>query len=151
MIGEATEDQLGLIPRCCAYIFSKIEELPPEVEVKMKVSMLEIYNEKFRDLLQPRDHPNQQKLKLTQTKSGGFKACDPRCATTVPWSLMLLPRWPAWFDFLPALRTADRSLGEYCRASFPAGLRAAPRARRFDGSDARSTRAWLSTPVDPCD
>jgi hypothetical protein len=121
----------------------------------MKVSMLEIYNEKFRDLLQPRDHPNQQKLKLTQTKSGGFKACDPRCATTVPWSLMLLPRWPALFDFLPrlalpALRTADRSLGD-CRASFPAGVRAAPRARCFDGPDARSTRAWLSTPVDPCD
>jgi len=52
-------------------MFSKIEELPPEVEVRMKVSMLEIYNEKFRDLLQPRDHPNQQKLKLKQTK-GGF-------------------------------------------------------------------------------
>jgi C-terminal processing protease CtpA/Prc len=71
MIGEATEEELGLIPRCCAYMFSKIEELPPEVEVRMKVSMLEIYNEKFRDLLQPRDHPNQQKLKLKQTK-GGF-------------------------------------------------------------------------------
>ena len=50
-------------------MFSKIEELPPEVEVRMKVSMLEIYNEKFRDLLQPRDHPNQQKLKLKQVLS----------------------------------------------------------------------------------
>ena len=65
----AGEEGLGLIPRCCAYMFSKIEELPPEVEVRMKVSMLEIYNEKFRDLLQPRDHPNQQKLKLKQVLS----------------------------------------------------------------------------------
>eukprot|EP01084_Bolivina_argentea_P287385 493131_1 len=45
--------KMGIIPRSVSYIFSEIEEDPDIIEARIKVSFVEIYKEKLRDLLNP--------------------------------------------------------------------------------------------------
>lgn len=45
------EEQKGIIPRIVGGVFQKIESAPEEVEFTVRVSMIEIYNEKIRDLI----------------------------------------------------------------------------------------------------
>ena len=49
---EDAEDK-GLLPRCVSSIFERISESPNYIEFRIKVSMVEIYMEKIRDLLDP--------------------------------------------------------------------------------------------------
>ena len=50
-----TSDQKGIIPRLCDALFSKIHKNEDsETGFKVEVSYMEIYNEKVRDLLDPK-------------------------------------------------------------------------------------------------
>lgn len=50
-----TADQPGLIPRLCSALFERIQQLENEEQnFKVEVSYMEIYNEKVRDLLDPK-------------------------------------------------------------------------------------------------
>lgn len=50
-----TGENPGIIPRLCSSIFEKIEKLSSDtLAFKVEVSYLEIYNEKVRDLLDPK-------------------------------------------------------------------------------------------------
>ena len=46
------EQTMGIIPRMINHVFSFIYESPPENEFMVKVSMIEIYQEKIRDLIE---------------------------------------------------------------------------------------------------
>ena len=46
-------------------VFSRIEHAPEEIEFTVKVSMIEIYNEKIRDLL----NPKKTNLKIHENKN----------------------------------------------------------------------------------
>lgn len=49
-----TPDDLGLIPRTCEQLFNQIDEMASaDVSVTVRVSYLEIYNERVQDLLRP--------------------------------------------------------------------------------------------------
>lgn len=53
MMGNA--EQLGLIPRLCCALFQRISIEENESHTfKVEVSYMEIYNEKVRDLLDPK-------------------------------------------------------------------------------------------------
>lgn len=53
MMGSA--EQLGLIPRLCCALFKRISLEQNESQTfKVEVSYMEIYNEKVRDLLDPK-------------------------------------------------------------------------------------------------
>jgi len=61
------EDNRGIIPRLVEGIFQKIEGAPEDIEFTVKVAMIEIYNEKIRDLLDPKknnlkihEHPKEK-------------------------------------------------------------------------------------------
>lgn len=67
MLGEDIEnlEQRGIIPRMVSGFFEQISKQPEDVEFAMKVSFVEIYNEKIRDLLDPKKtnlkiHENKQ-------------------------------------------------------------------------------------------
>lgn len=50
-----TADQPGLIPRLCSGLFERAQkEENEEQSFKVEVSYMEIYNEKVRDLLDPK-------------------------------------------------------------------------------------------------
>lgn len=50
-----TADQPGLIPRLCSALFERTQkEETDELSFKVEVSYMEIYNEKVRDLLDPK-------------------------------------------------------------------------------------------------
>ncbi|VDM08863.1 unnamed protein product [Wuchereria bancrofti] len=50
-----TAENPGIIPRLCCSIFQKISELSSDsLAFKVEVSYMEIYNEKVRDLLDPK-------------------------------------------------------------------------------------------------
>ena len=50
-----TMDNQGIIPRLCNKLFNTIDgNTDPEVSYKVEVSYMEIYNEKVRDLLDPK-------------------------------------------------------------------------------------------------
>ena len=66
MLGPSIDDeeQRGMIPRMVSLVFSQVLDAPNEIEFSIKISMIEIYMEKIRDLLDPsktdlkiRDHP----------------------------------------------------------------------------------------------
>jgi kinesin family protein 13 len=53
MMGSS--DNAGIIPRLCTSIFQQIEQETSESSsFKVEVSYMEIYNEKVRDLLDPK-------------------------------------------------------------------------------------------------
>ncbi|XP_047588588.1 kinesin-like protein KIF13A isoform X6 [Lutra lutra] len=65
MMGSA--EQLGLIPRLCCALFKRISlEQNESHTFKVEVSYMEIYNEKVRDLLDPKG--NRQSLKVREHK-----------------------------------------------------------------------------------
>ena len=45
------EDKKGLIPRIVERIFAQIEECAENIEFRLKISLVEIYMEKIKDLL----------------------------------------------------------------------------------------------------
>lgn len=66
MLGEDIEDeeQRGVIPRLVRGLFDQISKQPEDIEFSMKVSFVEIYNEKIRDLLDPKKN----NLKIHENK-----------------------------------------------------------------------------------
>jgi kinesin family protein 5 len=66
MLGPDIDDQVnkGIIPRMVGGIFNRIETAPEDIEFTVKVSMIEIYNEKIRDLLDPK----KVNLKIKESK-----------------------------------------------------------------------------------
>lgn len=66
MSGQDIEDeeQRGIIPRMVSGFFKQITEQPEDVEFSIKVSFVEIYNEKIKDLLDPRKND----LKIHENK-----------------------------------------------------------------------------------
>ena len=82
MLGPSIDDneQKGIIPRMVEGIFNRIETAPEDIEFTVKVSMIEIYNEKIRDLLDPKKidlkvHENKEKgvfvKDMTESYVGG--------------------------------------------------------------------------------
>lgn len=69
MLGTNIEDptQRGMIPRMVSLVFSQILAAPNEIEFTVKVSMIEIYMEKIRDLLEP----SKTDLKVREDKKRG--------------------------------------------------------------------------------
>ena len=49
----ADESERGMIPRMVSHIFEEIMNAPPEMEYQVKVSMIEIYMERVKDLINP--------------------------------------------------------------------------------------------------
>lgn len=66
MTGEdiEDEDQRGIIPRMITGFFKQIAAQPEDVEFSIKVSFVEIYNEKIKDLVDPRKND----LKIHENK-----------------------------------------------------------------------------------
>lgn len=60
-----TQDNKGIIPRLCDELFASIAAKQSEdLSYKVEVSYMEIYNEKVRDLLDPKS--NKQSLKVRE-------------------------------------------------------------------------------------
>lgn len=74
MLGPDIDDEVnrGIIPRMVEGIFNKIETAPEDIEFTVKVSMIEIYNEKIRDLLDPKKN----NLKIHEHKDKGVYVKD---------------------------------------------------------------------------
>lgn len=70
MLGTAITDLegRGVIPRMVSHVFSTIENSPPECEFTVKISMIEIYMEKIRDLIDP----SKTNLKVHEDKKRGI-------------------------------------------------------------------------------
>lgn len=59
MMGAPGPGNAGIIPRSCTQLFEKIQKLTSAVmSFSVEVSYLEIYNEKVRDLLDPKSSGN---------------------------------------------------------------------------------------------
>ena len=56
-----------MIPRMVSHVFDNILSAPSEMEFEIKVSMVEIYMEKIRDLIDP----TKTDLKIREEKSKG--------------------------------------------------------------------------------
>ena len=56
-----------MIPRMVSHIFEEIMNAPPEMEYQVKVSMIEIYMERVKDLI----NPSAQNLKIRELKGKG--------------------------------------------------------------------------------
>lgn len=69
MQGPSIEDveMQGIIPRMVRTVFNRIETANENMEFSVKVSMCEIYNEKIKDLLDPR----KDNLKIHEEKGKG--------------------------------------------------------------------------------
>lgn len=69
MLGPSIDDDenKGIIPRMVGGIFEKIESAAEDIEFSVKVSFIEIYNEKIRDLL----NPEKVNLKIHENKDKG--------------------------------------------------------------------------------
>lgn len=74
MLGPSIDDpdMRGVIPRMVSYVFKEIEDAPKEIEFSVKVSMVEIYMEKIRDLLDP----VKTNLKVHEDKNKGVYIAD---------------------------------------------------------------------------
>jgi kinesin family protein 5 len=74
MLGPDIDDQVnkGIIPRMVDGIFGMINSAPEDIEFTVKVSMIEIYNEKIRDLLDPK----KINLKIHENKDKGVYVKD---------------------------------------------------------------------------
>jgi len=62
----------GIIPRMVRTVFNRIETANENMEFSVKVSMCEIYNEKIKDLLDPR----KDNLKIHEEKGKGVYIQD---------------------------------------------------------------------------
>jgi len=74
MLGEDLDnlEERGVIPRMVKGFFDKNADQPEDIEFSIKVSFLEIYNEKIKDLLDPKKN----NLKIHETKQGGIYVKD---------------------------------------------------------------------------
>lgn len=61
------EEERGIIPRMVTGFFKQIAAQPEDIEFSIKVSFVEIYNEKIKDLLDPR----KSDLKIHENKQLG--------------------------------------------------------------------------------
>jgi kinesin family protein 5 len=67
MMGDIKEsDTKGIIPRLVESVFSAIEECEENVEFTVKLSYVEIYNERLRDLLEA----GKENLKIRENATG---------------------------------------------------------------------------------
>ena len=70
MIGYGSNT--GIIPRVCEELFRRISQTSSaSVKFEVKVSMLEIYNEKIQDLLKPTDSRTKEGLRVCEHPSLG--------------------------------------------------------------------------------
>ena len=69
MLGSniADPEHRGMIPRMVSHVFDEILSAPSEIEFEIKVSMIEIYMEKIRDLIEP----SKTDLKIREERSKG--------------------------------------------------------------------------------
>jgi len=67
-----SEDDLGIVPRMMRYLFDLIMNSSEDIEFNVKVSFLELYNEKLQDLLDPRKN----NLQIKEDKSKGIFVQD---------------------------------------------------------------------------
>ena len=74
MLGPSIDDEenKGIIPRMVGGIFEQIESAAEDIEFSVKVSFIEIYNEKIRDLL----NPEKVNLKIHENKDKGVYVRD---------------------------------------------------------------------------
>ncbi len=73
MVGELDcEDLRGIIPRMVKAIFERIENMGGNIEFTVKVSMVEIYMERIKDLLDP----TKVNLKIHEDKQKGIYIQD---------------------------------------------------------------------------
>lgn len=82
MVGPDIDDvkNKGIIPRMVGGIFEKIACAPDDVEFTVKVSFIEIYNEKIRDLLDPkkfnlRIHEHKDKSIYVKDMTESYVSC----------------------------------------------------------------------------
>ena len=69
---------VGLVPRVCEELFNSIEsKKKPGINYEVSFSMLEIYNEKVRDLLNKKKTPHGG-LKIKMSKDQGFHGIVPK-------------------------------------------------------------------------
>ena len=70
MLGPSIDDeeQRGMIPRMVSLVFSQILQAPNDIEFTVKISMIEIYMEKIRDLIEPA----KTDLKIREDKKRGI-------------------------------------------------------------------------------
>jgi kinesin family protein 5 len=66
------EQQKGIIPRVMDHLFELISDTDENLEFTIRVSMLEIYNEKIKDLLDPK----KDNLKIVEDKVRGIMVDD---------------------------------------------------------------------------
>ena len=62
----------GIIPRMVRTVFSRIENAGEHLEFTVKISMIEIYMEKIRDLLEPK----KDNIKIHEEKNKGVYMSD---------------------------------------------------------------------------
>lgn len=62
----------GIIPRMVRTVFNRIDTASDSIEFSVKVSMIEIYMEKIRDLLDP----SKDNLKVHEEKGKGVYMAD---------------------------------------------------------------------------
>ena len=65
-------DLQGIIPRMVRTVFNRIDTASDAVEFSVKVSMIEIYMEKIRDLLEPK----KDNIKIHEEKNKGVYMSD---------------------------------------------------------------------------
>uniref|UniRef100_A0AAX7SLV4 Kinesin motor domain-containing protein n=1 Tax=Astatotilapia calliptera TaxID=8154 RepID=A0AAX7SLV4_ASTCA len=58
------EEEVGVIPKFCHELFSKLASIKSEVKCHVEMSYFEVYNEKIHDLLVTREEPNQRTMPL---------------------------------------------------------------------------------------
>lgn len=69
MMGAEIIPEAGILQRTVKQIFSKIHDAPSNMEFSIKISILEIYCEKIKDLITP---TNSESLKIKQDKEDGI-------------------------------------------------------------------------------
>jgi kinesin family protein 5 len=74
MVGPDIEnlEMQGIIPRMVRTVFNRIETSSEQIEFTVKISMVEIYNEKIKDLLAPQN----DNLKIHEEKGKGVYVAD---------------------------------------------------------------------------
>jgi len=74
MQGPDIEDMelQGIIPRIVRTLFNRIETASENIEFTVKISMIEIYMEKIKDLLEP----SKDNLKIHEDKGKGIYIAD---------------------------------------------------------------------------
>jgi kinesin family member 5 len=74
MQGPDIEDMemQGIIPRMVRTVFSRIETASENIEFTVKISMIEIYMERIKDLLEPA----KDNLKIHEDKAKGVYIAD---------------------------------------------------------------------------